>query len=216
MAKETKKVLKTCQTCGIQKYISPRRKNCNECLAERREVKWQKEKERICDNPEPNRSYMLSIPVATDFEGNPRVCCFVHPFKEYRDGILGIDLMRNYLSKRWKKGTIPLDKSVVDYHYDNKERYGDISYADIRTATRIDNEKDDITFKEYKKKLDSFTDKKQKNKYKASLRIKKIEEFKYQNEGDRIQYKDLTDKRKKEIKEQEDADEGDWELEDVD
>ena len=54
-------------------------------------------------------------------------------------------------------------------------------------------------------KLASFTNKKTMDGFKNSLKIKNIEEFKYQNEGDSIKYQDLIEKRKKILKEQDEA-----------
>jgi hypothetical protein len=203
---------KQCVQCNEYKRISIHRIRCSECLRQNKEERWQQEKQRICENPD-NRPYMIELPI----EGSlSTICVNVYPNVNYGDNS-GQDLMRQYLSRRWKKGKIPIDSNVRDFRYRHKPRwYGDISIHDIEKLTKKGNVLNDTTFDKHKKKLEELTDKEERKKFISSNKPLKLSDFHGHQEATSIRYQNLNKRRERELEKQEEEEEGEWNLEDID
>jgi len=98
--------------------------------------------------------FLVALP--TDDSSGCHIMAFVEPHKLYGN-VSGRQLIEMYLSKYWKKGTIPVYPWIRQAIYRHKEkRYGHRSLHDIEVLTKKGNEKDIVSFLQHKRRIQGF------------------------------------------------------------
>jgi len=145
--------------------------------------RWAKDRVEISKTASARKRYLIVIPVGEGF-----IAVFVHPNKTYGE-FTGKQLIAEYLSRFWKKGTLADTGAKRQSKYLHKRRYGNNrTRADLERVTRLGNPRNDLEFQKHQKKLKELEGNiKGKRDYLRNLeRMKKKLKYEIDNQADCI------------------------------